>query len=195
MKKVNLFIIFLSAGLLVLNTCFADETKTKPLKGIEFLTGFGWGELRRKNDYNLTPLIVDFDFNLKALLAKKINFNPSQLIQFQIEPFISVVSSPNRNVETGTSFFLKIGLLPETSRFKPYAKCGIGMAYMTQHTMEQPTQFNFTEQVCFGMHYFFRNDLGLTLEGRLRHVSNAGIREPNYGLNTYFVLAGITYLL
>jgi len=192
MKRIAFFAILLVAGLLLSDIALAQEEKPKYLEGVEFFTGFGWGKLRRKGDYHLTPFIVDFDFNLKPLI-RKLNFNPSQLLQFQIEPFISFASQPNTNVEIGTSFLLKIGILPQTSKFQPFILAGPGVVYMTQHTREQSTQFNFTEQAGIGMHYFFRKNIAFTLEGRFRHLSNSGIKHPNLGINTQFVIAGISY--
>jgi len=171
---------------------WAQGKKSKCLEGIELFTGFGWGKLRRKGNYHLTPFMVDFDFNLKPL-TKKFNFNPSQLLQFQIEPFISFVSQPDTNIEIGTSFLFKLGILPQTSKFQPFILVGPGMVYMTQHTPKQSTQFNFINQAGIGIHYFFRKNIAFTLEGRYRHLSNAGIKQPNLGINTQFVIAGISY--
>lgn len=170
----------------------ADEAKPKSLEAIEFLSGFGKGSLRSKGSYRLIPLIVDFDFDLKPL-AKKINLNPSQLLQFQVEPFFSPAFEPKANIEIGTAFFLKFGILPQTSKFQPYVKGGAGLVYMTLQTREQGTQFNFVDQVGVGFHYFFRANTALTLEGRARHLSNAGIDQPNKGIQTYFALLGISY--
>jgi predicted porin len=64
---------------------------------------------------------------------------------------------------------------------------------MTQHTREQSTQFNFTEQTGIGIHYFFRKNTAFTLQGRYRHLSNASIKHPNTGINTQFVIAGFSY--
>jgi len=192
MKRIAFFAILLVASLLLSDICLAQGKKPKCLEGVEFLTGFGWGKLRRKGNYHLTPFMVDFDFNLKPL-TKKLNFNPRQLLQFQIEPFISFVAEPDTNMETGTSFLLKLGILPQTSKFQPFILGGLGMVYMTQHTREQSTQFNFIEQVGIGMHYFFRKNIAFTLEGRFRHLSNSGIKHPNTGINTQFLLAGISY--
>lgn len=192
MKKIVFLSILLTTSLLLPNTVWPQEEKTKCLEGIEFFTGFGWGKLRHQENYRLVPFMVDFDFNLKPL-AQKFNFNPSSLLQFQIEPFISYISNPRNNVEAGTSFLLKAGFLPQTSKFQPFILAGVGMVYMTQHTRSQSTQFNFVEQAGLGMHYFFKKNTALTLQGRLRHLSNAGIRYPNTGINTYFVLTGISY--
>lgn len=192
MKKEAFFVILLGLALLITNLTLADEARPKYFAGVEYLSGFGWGRLRAKQSYHLTPFLVDFDFNLKPL-AQKLNFNPSQLLQFQIEPFISLVSSPDANIETGTSFLLKMGILPHTRKFQPYIKAGLGMVYMTQHTREQSTQFNFIEQGGLGFHYFFQKNTAFTLEGRFRHLSNSGIKHPNSGINTYFVVAGVYY--
>jgi hypothetical protein len=192
MKKIVFFVILLALTLPISNIGYTDEAKPKYLEGIEYLSGFGWGNLHAQKSYHLTPFLADFDFSLKPLV-KKLNCNPSQLLQFQLEPFISLVSSPHVNVETGTSFLLKMGLLPQTRRFQPYIKAGVGMVYMTQHTREQITQFNFIEQGGLGLHYFFRKNTAFTLEGRFRHLSNSGIDHPNHGINTYFAVAGISY--
>ncbi len=192
MKRIGFFVILLTASLILSDMGLAQEKKQKCLEGIEFFTGFGWGKLRGKKDYHLTPFMVDFDFNLKPL-TQKLNFNPRQLLQFQIEPFISFVSQPDNNVETGTSFLLKMGILPQTSKLQPFILAGLGMVYMTQHAREQSTQFNFTEQAGIGVHYFFRKNIAFTLEGRFRHLSNSGMKHPNTGINTQFVIAGISY--
>jgi len=192
--KRKIAIILLAAFLIVLPAIavFAEETETKTLEAIEFLTGYGWGNLKGQQRYGLVPLIVDFDLNLKPL-TQKINFNPPQLLQFQIEPFISPITEPRANIETGVNFAFKVGLLPQTSKFQPYLKMSAGLTYFSLHTKEQGTQFNFNEYGALGIHYFFRKDLGLTIEGRFRHLSNAGIDDPNSGINTNFLVAGITY--
>jgi predicted porin len=63
---------------------------------------------------------------------------------------------------------------------------------MTLHTKEQATQFNFIETVGVGAHYFFKKNLAFSLQGRIRHLSNADIETPNSGIETYSVLVGLT---
>jgi opacity protein-like surface antigen len=126
-------------------------------------------------------------------LTKKINFNPPSLLEFQIEPYIAGISDPEANIETGVAFFIKVGILPETSKFQPYIKAGSGFDYMSLHTREQGTQFNFASTGALGIHYFFKKNIAFTMEGRYRHLSNAGIDHPNSGINTAFAVTGITY--
>ena len=194
MKK-NITLVLLSGFIFLFSgmSLAAQETQSKNLEAIEFLSGFGWGKLTwNQGNYNMVPLSVAFDFNLKNL-TQKINFNPAQLLQLQIEPFLGYITSPKNNFETGMIFWLKMGLLPETSKFQPYGKLGVGLDYMTLHTREQSTQFNFTEQCSLGMHYYFTAHTAFTLEGRWRHLSNSGISEPNHGINSYPVNTGIAY--
>jgi len=169
-----------------------QTTQSKCLSSIEFLTGFAWGKLRvAKRNYNAIPFMLDLDLDLKPLL-EKIHIAPRPLVQFVIEPFASFITSPSSDAEIGNSFLVKIGCLPESSKFQPYFVGGAGMLYISLHTHEQGTQFNFIEYAGLGAHYYFAKDTALTLEGRFRHLSNAGIGSPNTGINSYFIVSGIT---
>ncbi len=189
-----IFIAFLNLSLLLLGNGYCQEEKgQKCLQGIEYFTGFTQAKLRQKGSYSGFPLMVDFDFNLKPL-TEKIGFNPPGLLQFILEPFINPIYRPDGNLEAGNSFLIKIGFLPEDFKFQPYFKGGVGLVYMTQHTREQSTQFNFIEYAGGGIHYFFKKNTALTLECRFRHLSNAAIKEPNKGITSYFALIGMSYL-
>jgi hypothetical protein len=153
-KKILFFAILTCLILLRHNFSWAEEVQPKSLKGVEFFTGYAWGKLHAQGNYRLTPLIVDLDFDLKPL-SKKLGFEPKQLLEFQLEPFLSIAYQPYANIETGGAFFLKAGFLPQTSKLQPYMKAGLGVIYISQHTREQGRQFNFIEQVGLGAHYFF----------------------------------------
>jgi hypothetical protein len=191
LHKITSILAFLLVCLV--NPCLLNAENTKALQGVEFLTGFSQSKLHAKGNYQSIPLIVDFDFNLKPLV-KKIGLDLPGLLQFQLEPFISPVYEPNANVEIGNAFAFKIGIFPDTWALQPYVKAAAGMVYMTQHTREQSTQFNFIEYGGTGIHYFFNKNTALTLEGRFRHLSNASIDHPNHGINSAFFLAGIAVL-
>jgi len=189
-KRIPILFLLL---VLLAGTSWAEEEKPRSLAGIEFLTGFGVAKLEEKGSYHVIPFLVDLDFNLKPL-TKKINIDPASLIQGVIEPFVSYVSAPENNAEIGNNFLIKIGFVPETWKFQPYFKGGLGLVYITQHTIEQGSQFNFNEYLGLGMHYFFKKNLAFTVEYRYRHLSNAGIADPNSGINTNYGICGISYL-
>lgn len=190
MKKITVIIIALAV--LIIKPARADE-QPRILKGIEFLSGFGRGRLVQKQDYQLVPLIIAFDFDIKPL-TKRIGFNPASLVCFLIEPYVSLVAAPETDIEAGTSFLFKVGLVPEGSLFQPYIKSGVGVSYISLHTHEQSTQCNFISHLGAGFHYFLNEKLALTFEYRFRHLSNASIKQPNSGIDTHYALMGISRL-
>jgi hypothetical protein len=191
MKRFILVFILL-AYFVALNPMCLDA-QLMSLKGIGYLAGFGKADLAENKGYELIPFMVDLDFDIKPL-TERIGFAPPSLVQFQIEPFLSLVASPDTNMEVGTSFLLKFGLVPEGWKFQPYVKCGTGVIWMSQHVSEQTTQFNFISSFGAGFHYFFTEDRALSLEYRFRHASNAGIKHPNGGIDNQFGLLGITHI-
>jgi len=171
----------------------AAQSKNFRFAGIEVLSGFGTGHLRAKGRYDVIPIFVDFDFDIKPWV-KKIGLNPPGLVQFVEEPFIAGVSNPNGNIEVGNNFLLKIGLLPETSRIQPYIKGGVGFLYISQHSLNQGSQFNFNEYAGFGIHFFLKKNVAFTVEYRYRHLSNCDIEKPNSGINNSFGILGLSYI-
>jgi hypothetical protein len=159
----------------------------------EFLTGYGPARLEGKGKYRVVPFLFDFNFDLTPYLAEH-SINPPGLFAFVVEPFFSYVFAPDRNVEIGNNFAFKIGFLPETSRLQPYFKGGAGPMFMSQHTLEQGTQFNFNDFAGLGLHYFFNKTVAFTLECSFRHISNADIKRPNRGIESQFGLLGISFI-
>lgn len=191
-ERAKVFLVLFMGILFIFGYCRADEKKDSCFSGIEFLGGYGNANLHEKERYQLIPVFVDFDFDLKPLFANTKFIYPGML-QFIEEPFLAYVFDPGQNMEVGNNFLLKIGLVPDTWKLQPYIKAGIGIVYMTQHTRQQGTQFNFNEYVGLGAHCFIRDNIGLTLECRYRHLSNADIKKPNRGIDTYYGLVGIAY--
>lgn len=63
---------------------------------------------------------------------------------------------------------------------------------MSQHTLEQSTQYNFLPQAGAGLIYFLKPDLGLNLGYRYRHLSNSSLKRSNKGINVDMILAGLS---
>jgi hypothetical protein len=124
MRYLRNALIFFALAVFASSISWAEEAeKAKTPQGIEFLTGFGTGKLHGQGNYQVVPFLVDIDFNLNPILKRK-NINLPGLFQFILEPFISAVTGPHGNVEVGNNFLIKIGFLPETSKFQPYFKGG-----------------------------------------------------------------------
>lgn len=188
-----LLILFFHTGVVFSEDMEARDVEKKYLSGVEILTGNGFGSLRSNQNYLLYPLFINFNFDLKNAVGNKFDSYPG-LLQFSLEPFCSYAWSPDANIEIGNNFVIKIGILPDSMKFQPYIKLGAGLIYMSQHTREQSTQFNFNEYAGLGAHYFFKKGVAFTLEYRYRHISNAGIKHPNTGINTNFNICGLSFI-
>ncbi len=194
MKRIlTVALAFLMLSSFALNAARAEEgKKTGCLQSVELLSGFGLANLKDQEDYHIIPFFLGLGFDLKPLL-KKAGINYPGLLQFILEPFASYVDTPNKNAEVGNNFAFKFGLAPDTWKFQPYLKGGVGVIYLTQHFRYQATQFNFTEFLGLGTHYFLKKNFALTLEYRYRHISNADIKTPNRGIETHIGLFGASY--
>jgi len=79
------------------------------------------------------------------------------------------------------------------SPWVPYVGGAVGLSATDIREDELGTTFEFNVQIGFGMHYFFREDVSMTMEMRGLHLSNAGIDEPNHGTNTVMFLIGTSW--
>ncbi len=171
--------------------CLASLPKAYALDGIEVFSGYLDGRLDdTKKDYQAVPLLVGLIFDLKPLTSK-IGINPKGRVDFILEPFINTVTSPNSNVEVGSNFLFEY-VFPLSEKFQPYVKGGIGALYMSQHTLEQSTQYNFLPQGGGGIRYFLKDNVALNFEYRYRHLSNASLKSPNSGIDANMYLGGVT---
>ena len=153
-------------------------------------TGWADGSLKEQEDYQMIPIYLQFGFDAKPIFSK-INIKPQGSINFIVEPFLNTVISPSSNIETGCDFILKYRH-PLTNKLQFYIEGGLGLMWSSQHTYEQGTQFNFTEQAGVGFSYFFSRSKSLNIGYRYRHFSNAGIEEPNAGVDMDYFLCGIS---
>lgn len=190
-KKVffSVFIFFFSFLFCVEYSSAAQENF---FVGIDILTGLGSAQLKEKDNYRVIPLNIGLSYDLKKL-TKKFNFNPSMMLHFQLEPFFGWVIGPDPNIEVGMGLLLKIGLLPEKYKLQPYIKGGSGPVLITQHTREQSTQFNFVSNIGAGLQYLINDKNSFLIEYRYRHLSNASIKSPNNGIDSHYILSGISY--
>lgn len=160
------------------------------LESVGVLGGFLSADIVDKDDYKVIPLMVSFDFDAKPIF-ENIGFFCNGSINFTIEPFINTVISPDTNVEIGSNFLIRY-IFPLSEHLKPYIKGGLGVLYMSQHTREQSTQYNFLPQVGGGIMFFINENVAITTEYRYRHLSNASFDYPNKGINANLFLSGIT---
>lgn len=171
-----------------------EKSETKScLKEFGILSGYAAGPLNDPQpEYQIVPMIFRFGFDLNPFI-NKFGLDTKGILEFELEPFINTIISPNNNVEVGSNFLVKYAM-PLTKKVYPYFEGGLGMLYMSQHTDEQGSQYNFLPQAGAGIMYFLRDNLALSLGYRYRHLSNNSFAEPNGGIDVNMALVGLSII-
>ena len=66
----------------------------------------------------------------------------------------------------------------------PYLEVGGGLLFTNHDVPLGTNQVNFTPQAALGIQVFRRGNRSLNLAARYVHISNAGLSDPNPGINT-----------
>jgi hypothetical protein len=71
-----------------------------------------------------------------------------------------------------------------TARVVPYFELGGGLLVSPDEIPAGTSNVNFLPQGSFGVYVFTREKRAVSLAARYVHISNAGISDPNPGINT-----------
>lgn len=190
MRKVFTIII-----ILILSSFFSLPTLCQPLqlhpyKFKGYFIGFSFNENTLTN-YKPIYFLADFTFPLpekKSAIRRKNFFN------FYIEPQINMVFT-NRpmDIETGIASGLRYNI-PLSPQLYWYHLLGTGPHYFSARTNRQVKGFVFSSSFATGFFSRIQKQKHLFIDIRLqfRHMSNAGIKHPNGGINTFNLLFGFT---
>ncbi len=103
------------------------------------------------------------------------------------------------NTRTDFEFGLNMGLsflFLQTDRLSLNAAIGSGPHYITVETGRQAQGFIFSDNLELGAAYDMKSvQTSFLLKFRYRHISNAGLKEPNGGIDNFFVMAGLSTFL
>jgi hypothetical protein len=97
------------------------------------------------------------------------------------------------NKQNGVEFGVGVGLkyaYPIGDSYSVYILGSVGPHVMTLETQDQANGFIFNDTIGLGMNYMISPGTAIDIQCRLRHLSNAGIREPNYGIENLIGLIG-----
>jgi hypothetical protein len=112
-----------------------------------------------------------------------------------LEPTFLVTATPKKTIGEGASLLGRYNFVTG-ARWVPFFSLGIGILHWNLE-ISQPrtleTHFNFTLQAGTGLHYFVTDQLAVTGEVRLHHISNSHRETPNIGINSTVYVLGASY--
>ncbi len=112
--------------------------------------------------------------------------------EWRAEVFGGIQFSPDDNWLVGLTPHLRYNFATGT-RWIPFVDCGAGVTATGIGPPDLSNTFEFNLQASLGVHWFVRDNLALTVEARLLHLSCAGISQPNDGLNGVTGMVGLTW--
>lgn len=199
--KVNNFIrfIILLCIICIINSPLLSQNESNSYINSNtsgFLIGYSFVDemLPEGNSYHPINLIYNYTFPLK----KKQVDNKSNLF-LQFEPQINPVFI--NNGKNAIEFGVNVGLLYHlmiADDIILFAGIGSGPHFISINTKLQSSGFIFSDNLILGYRRCFKSwnkPLELNVQLRFRHISNAGIKEPNTGIDNFFILIGLSKIV
>ena len=156
------------------------------LTEVGFITGFGYSTVT-EGDYFPVPLIVHLGVDMKRWFPS-LQDHRGVLTVF-LEPQFNPVFGAEFSIEGGASIGLKYRY-PLNDAVSVYGLYSAGFLFITADTVDQASGFNFANAVGIGINFNIMPGAALDLGFRFRHVSNADLRDPNCGIDSYFGTIG-----
>ena len=101
---------------------------------------------------------------------------------------------PRSDVEIGLNFGVSY-TQPLFYKLKLTAAIGTGPHFISLNTSRQAHGFLFSDNIELGLAYPVSKMIDVNLKARYRHISNAGFKDPNGGIENLFFVLGITQFL
>jgi len=158
------------------------------LQEMSFTTGYGFSD---RGNVQIVPAYARFAWLFPDVIDEPLARNHLNLKWF-LEPWIAGVTNGQNAIEVGIT---PIGLKLEYDagqQVVPFLIAGTGAMYTgLQGGLGLSGPFEFASFGGAGINLFLTDTLALSFSWRWRHMSNAGIKDPNRGLDTQFVLIGL----
>jgi len=149
---------------------------------LSFRFAYGMGNKASLNFYTFGPRVAyDLPPFVPAILGNR--------IRLAIEMYGSIINGTNHPLDGEFAFSpLIFNYRYDTGGlFVPFIEGGGGFVLTTLDELNIGGPFEFSSQGGGGIQWFFSPKYALTIDARYRHISNAGIKDQNSGLNTLFI--------
>lgn len=187
----NRLLAFLVASIVAMATpTWAAPRNRSGLQEVGVKLGYGPSS---RGSVGIVPIFFHGGWFLPDVIDLPLARHDLQL-QWIIEPWIAGYHGQGGGVEFGVHPIAFKLAYDGGQTVVPWGQIGTGVMYTSLQGIEISGPFEFSSYASLGVDFFLNRELALSLSGRIRHISNAGIEEPNRGLNTYFGLLGLTWI-
>jgi lipid A 3-O-deacylase len=156
---------------------------------LEAGAAFGPAVLGSLDHHHLALLSLSYGHMLSPVLGKNRWWRGN--FELRVECFGGIQFSPHNDWLVGFTPHLRYNFAAG-GIWIPFIDAGVGVSLSGIGPPDLGSVFEFNQQGGAGFHWFFRDNLALTVEGRYIHISNAGISDHNHGLNAAVCLLGLT---
>ena len=181
MKHITLTVVLFSS---ILFSSHAQDGKTK-FRTIGGITGYGY-TLNPDLKYKIFFIAGDFSWSFKATEKK-------MFLSWYAEPQFNMVHTDRPlDIEFGANLGLR-NYIRINDGFLIYQMIGSGPHYISAVVERQATGFIFSDNFALGAFKMInKKNLALHFQLRFRHISNAGLKEPNKGIDSFNFLIGLS---
>lgn len=158
--------------------------------GLGFGAGFSAHKIGDTTPHDLVLSRIYYGIMLGDLKAKDHWYRGNW--EFRQEFFAGDQFHPNAHYLVGETTVFRYNFATGT-RWVPFIDGGAGVLATDIGPPDLGSVFEFNEQLGPGVDFFWRKNSALTFQYRYTHISNAGIKEPNQGLNVQMFYVGLSW--
>ncbi len=199
MRKIQRYILFLGIVFLVISqhdiAMGAGEYSDSTIEPYQLFSesslilGYGSGIIR-KVDYETALVILHLGVNLDKYFPSLKSYEGR--LYFYIEPQFNPVLNSGSDYELGLGLGIQYQY-PINDKLSAYCRAGISPHYITIETIYQANGFIFSDLVGAGVYYRMTDSSAVNLGFWFRHMSNAAMKKPNDGVNSFIGVIGYTF--
>lgn len=212
-RRCSLKALVLTVSTIFSHPCSADSNEPTPAPPAErdtntlfgygkqewsIVGGYGFGVgFQGSNDGNLKEIryatvIPRWGVGLSDPLAETSWYKGN--LDLLIEAPLLFEYHPEHGFAGGGTLMLRYNFL-RLERVVPFVEAGAGIVGTDLDLKGQSDGFNFSLQPGLGFHFFILPRVAVTAEARFHHISNAGLRQPNSGINDCLFLLGGSFFV
>ncbi|MEM9722350.1 MAG: acyloxyacyl hydrolase, partial [Bacteroidota bacterium] len=167
------------------------EPRTEPHHGIGFMMGYG-SQNGLNTRYRYQVRFFQFQYYYRLLQKESWQLELLAQPQYNVTHVRPIDYMPNE--VSGFEYGINIGLLIRKPLFNEflsvYAALSLGPHYVSETPRRQTNGFIFSDNLFLGVNIKLTNRLFLDLRPGFRHLSNAGLKRPNFGINNLVFSSG-----